>query len=122
MYVQLKRIYEDVADNDGKRVLVDGIWPRGISKQKAQLDEWLKEVAPSTNLRKWFSHDPDKFQAFKKQYQEELEQNDEKRDAFRLLKEWVDQEKVTLLFASKEESYNHARVLQELLRGEEEER
>ena len=115
MSVYLKRIYEDASKQDGKRVLVDGIWPRGVSKEDAQLDEWLKEIAPSSDLRKWFSHDPDKFQSFKKKYKEELQQDEDKKNAFDQLKKWVKNEKVTLLFATKEETYNHAKVLEELL-------
>lgn len=118
MSVQLKRIYEDVSKQDGKRVLVDGIWPRGVSKEDAQLDEWLKSIAPSSDLRKWFSHDPDKFQEFKKSYKKEIENKDDKQEAYQQLREWVNQGKVTLIFATKEENYNHAVVLKEMLHGE----
>ncbi|WP_324604038.1 DUF488 domain-containing protein [Pontibacillus marinus] len=91
MSVQLKRIYENVSKKDGKRVLVDGIWPRGVSKEDAQLDEWLKGIAPSSDLRKWFSHDPNKFPKFKKKYKQELEEDDDKKDAYQKLKSWVNQ-------------------------------
>lgn len=66
MTVHVKRIYEDSAKSDGKRVLVDGVWPRGVSKEDAKLDEWLKEIAPSKDLRQWFDHDPDKFDSSKR--------------------------------------------------------
>lgn len=115
MSIQLKRIYNKANKNDGKRVLIDRVWPRGVSKEKAQLDEWLKEVAPTSDLRKWFNHDPDKFKEFKKKYKEELKKNEEQNEAFNQLKDWTSDGKVTLLYATKEENYNHAQVLKELL-------
>lgn len=75
--IQTKRIYEDPANNDGFRVLIDRIWPRGVSKEKAKLDEWMKEIAPSTDLRKWFGHDPGKFEEFKKRYKDELDNHED---------------------------------------------
>lgn len=75
--LQIKRIYEDPTDEDGYRVLVDRLWPRGVSKEDAQLDEWMKEITPSPESRKWFDHDPDKFEEFKKRYEHELASKDE---------------------------------------------
>ncbi|GEL77629.1 DUF488 domain-containing protein [Tenuibacillus multivorans] len=115
MTVLVKRIYEDVSDQDGKRILVDRIWPRGVSKEKAQLDEWLKSVAPSTDLRKWFRHDPDKFEEFKKKYKQELEENEDQHQSFLKLTQYASNHTVTLLYSSKEETYNHAQVLKRLL-------
>ncbi|KGP73799.1 DUF488 domain-containing protein [Pontibacillus yanchengensis] len=115
MDVRLKRIYEEVSDQDGMRVLVDGMWPRGVSKEAAQLDEWMKAVAPSADLRKWFGHDPDKFADFKRKYKQEMHEDEEKKQALDQLKSYVKQKKVTLLFATKEEEYNHAVVLKEIL-------
>ncbi|TFB22940.1 DUF488 family protein [Filobacillus milosensis] len=118
MSVKIKRIYEDASKNDGKRVLIDRVWPRGVSKEKAQLDEWLKEVAPSSELRKWFDHDPDKFNEFKKKYKKEIKENQEQKDALDQLIKWSSKGNLTLLFAAKEEKYNHAQVLKKLIEKE----
>ncbi|MGP4071646.1 DUF488 domain-containing protein [Piscibacillus sp. B03] len=115
MSIHLKRIYDDANHNDGKRVLIDRVWPRGVSKEQAQLDKWLKEVAPSSDLRKWFNHDPDKFDEFKKKYKKELKEDDEQKEALNQLKDLSSEGKVTLLYATKDEKYNHAQVLKELL-------
>ena len=79
MPVQIKRVYEDAEKTDGLRVLVDRLWPRGMSKEDAHVDEWLKEVGPSKELRQWFGHDPDKFEDFKKKYKKELKNNEEQQ-------------------------------------------
>lgn len=109
---QLKRIYEDTSDDDGCRVLVDRLWPRGVSKEAAQLDEWNKNIPPSTELRKWFDHDPDKFEEFKKRYEHELA---EKPEPIEKLLDIAEDQKVTLLYAAKDEIHNHAIVLKEFL-------
>jgi len=116
MPVQIKRIYEEKRKDDGIRVLVDRVWPRGVSKEDADLDEWIKQVGPSSDLRKWFSHDPEKFEAFKKKYKEELQSGDQKEalDKLKDITKKHDKE-ITLLFASKEEKYNQAAVLKEIL-------
>lgn len=111
--IKTKRIYEDYSDEDGYRVLVDRLWPRGVSKEKAKLDEWLKDIAPSTELRKWFDHDPDKFEEFQTRYKIELSSKDE---AVNHLLKKVAQQPITLLYAAKDEQHNHAVVLQEFLR------
>ncbi|WP_347836422.1 DUF488 family protein [Gracilibacillus sp. JCM 18860] len=80
--MQLKRVYEDAEKKDNFRVLVDRIWPRGVSKQEAKLDLWLKEIGPSKELRKWFGHDPDKFDEFRQKYLKELEEDTEKKRGF----------------------------------------
>lgn len=116
MPVKIKRVYEEKNKNDGIRILVDRIWPRGISKEDAGLDAWLKEIGPSNDLRKWFDHDPKKFAEFKKRYKAELQSGDQK-DALTKLKEITKKHhnEVTLLFAAKDEKYNQAAVLKEIL-------
>lgn len=106
--IQLKRIYDDPSDDDGFRVLVDRIWPRGVSKESARVDLWLKEVGPSDDLRKWFGHDPVKYAEFRKRYIAELSKN----PAFDELKRIVaDHSTVTLLFGAKDTEHNQAQVL-----------
>ncbi|UTH11855.1 DUF488 domain-containing protein [Macrococcoides canis] len=105
---KLARIYDEDIPK-GKRVLVDRVWPRGISKEDAKLDEWLKDVAPSSDLRKWFDHDPDKFSDFKKKYKDELKDN----DAVKELKDMKGT--VVLLYGAKDEKHNHAVVLKEFM-------
>lgn len=109
---QLKRIYEDYSEDDGYRILVDRLWPRGISKEDARLDEWLKTIAPSTELRKWFNHDPEKFEEFAKRYKTELADREEVVES---LLNIAQQQQITLLFAAKDEVHNHAVVLKEFL-------
>jgi uncharacterized protein YeaO (DUF488 family) len=111
--IRTKRIYEEKDKNDGKRVLVDRIWPRGISKEDAKLDEWLKELAPSSDLRKWFDHDSEKFTEFKKRYKDELKDNKQELDK---LRKWSQNGTVTLLYAAKDEEHNQAVVIKELLK------
>lgn len=110
--VGIKRIYDPSSITDGKRVLVDRLWPRGISRQAAALDLWLKEIAPSTALRKWFSHDPSRFAAFRASYRQELDANPV---GLAELYELADQGDVTLLYAAHNENMNHALVLAEYL-------
>ncbi|GAA0435942.1 DUF488 domain-containing protein [Lentibacillus halophilus] len=116
MAVKTKRIYEQAEVNDGVRVLVDRVWPRGVSKEAAQLDYWLKEIGPSSELRQWFGHDPDKYETFKQRYNDEL-QDGKQQEAFQQLKELAqdNDQQLTLLFAAKDETYNQARVLKDLL-------
>lgn len=115
MPVEIKRIYDQAKQNDGIRVLVDRVWPRGISKGKAQLDHWLKEIGPSAELRKWFGHDPEKYEAFKEKYKAELQEG-QQQEALRKLKDLVKaHDRLTLLFAAKDEKHNQARVLKDIL-------
>jgi uncharacterized protein YeaO (DUF488 family) len=110
--VNIKRIYVWPAKNDGYRVLVDRLWPRGMSKEKAAYDEWLKDVAPSNELRKWFGHKPERFNEFRGRYVLELKDN----PAFEKLKDIIESHKiVTLLYAAHDEEHNEARLLQEFL-------
>ncbi|MCF6410805.1 DUF488 domain-containing protein [Pseudalkalibacillus salsuginis] len=115
MEIQLKRIYESKSEKDGQRILIDRVWPRGISKEKADLDVWLKEIAPSTDLRKWFGHVPERFEKFKEQYKKELDHDEEKQEAVEKLRSYLNQGKVTLLYSAKNEKHNHAIVLKEYL-------
>ena len=102
-----RRIYESV-DTDGYRVLVDRLWPRGVTKERAALDEWARVAAPSTELRTWFSHDQAKFKEFSERYLAELEQNPE---ALKTFNAWREYSNVTLLYAAKDELHNEAVVL-----------
>lgn len=111
--IKLKRIYEKSDKSDGYRILVDRLWPRGVSKEKAALDLWLRDIAPSNELRIWFGHDPNKWTEFQRKYRAEIETN---KEAFAQLQEIVTSKKtVTLLFSTKDEEYNQAVVIKSLL-------
>src|SRR5690625_2339907 len=114
LIIQVKRIYEHIEDQDGIRILVDRLWPRGISKEKAKLDYWLKHIAPSTELRKEF-HNNKNFNEFKKNYKQELNTGDA-LEAYNELKEIISSTKttITLLYASIDETYNHAQIVKEM--------
>lgn len=111
--VRIKRVYEPVSKDDGYRVLVDRLWPRGVSKTAAAVDLWLKEIAPTAGLRKWFNHEPQKWHAFKLKYRKELEGNEALVEKIRNIEH--DKGIVTLLYAAKDEERNQAVVLHELL-------
>lgn len=111
--IKLKRVYEKPEKSDGFRILVDRLWPRGLSKEKAALDLWLKDVAPSTELRKWFGHDPKKWADFQKKYKMEISAN---KEAFGELKKIIKERKnVTLLYGAKDENHHEAIVIKDLL-------
>ena len=111
----VKRVYEPWSEDDGFRVLVDRLWPHGESREKAKLDLWLKAVAPSTELRKWFGHDPEKWDEFRKKYRRELDANpDAVAELRKVMKE---HKKVTLVYGAKDEEHNQAIVLKEYLAG-----
>jgi uncharacterized protein YeaO (DUF488 family) len=112
MHVRIKRVYEQPDKVDGTRILVDRLWPRGLSKEKARVDLWLKDVAPSTELRKWFGHDPDKWPEFQTRYRAELRSNEEQ---LLLLKQEAAKGTVTLVYGARDEKHNEAVVLQEIL-------
>lgn len=116
MEVRLRRVYESPSDEDGKRILVDRVWPRGLSKDKARLDEWEKDVAPSTELRKWYGHDAAKFEEFTRRYDAELAEP-ERAAALDHLRELAGQGTVTLLTATKDVDRSQAAVLAARLRG-----
>ncbi len=107
MSVSIKRIYETPESTDGMRVLVDRLWPRGVTKDEASIDLWMKDVAPSTELRKWYGHDPEKWPEFQERYRFELEGN----PALAELQKLSRKEKVTLIYAAKDENHSHALVL-----------
>lgn len=110
--IQIKRIYDNPSDDDGYRVLVDRLWPRGISKDKAKIDEWLKDVGPSTELREWFGHDPTKYGEFKKRYEKELATN----PTFVELKAVMQNNStVTFVYSAKDTEHNQAVVLKNFL-------
>ncbi|GEC98940.1 hypothetical protein KVA01_10950 [Kocuria varians] len=110
----VKRIYDEPAQNDGTRVLVDRVWPRGIRKADADLDDWNRDVAPSTELRKWYGHDPEKFDEFSRRYREELD-TEAGREALQKLRDSVKGKRLTLLTASKAADISQAAVLQKIL-------
>jgi uncharacterized protein YeaO (DUF488 family) len=110
--IRIKRIYEKKERTDGKRILVDRLWPRGIKKENAKIDLWLKDIAPSSELRKWFSHDPAKWPEFRKRYKEELKG---RRDLLNQLREESKKGDVTLLFSTKDPRHNNAVILHEIL-------
>lgn len=110
--VWIRRAYDEPTHNDGYRVLVDRVWPRGVSKEDAQLDEWCKQIAPSTELRKWFGHDPERWDEFRSRYRGELEDRDDLVDA---LVERTTDGRVTLVFGAKDTDHNQAVVLAELI-------
>ena len=112
MKIQLKRVYEAPQESDGVRILVDRLWPRGITKEAAQIDLWAKEIAPSNELRKWYEHDPKKWAEFKRRYYAELESSDAPLDVVR---KHVEAGPVTLVFSSRETELNNAAALKELL-------
>ena len=110
--IKIKRIYDEASPDDGKRIYVDRLWPRGLKKEDVKMDEWLKEIAPSADLRKWFGHEPSKYGEFEKRYIRELESKSEILE--RIRKEGK-KETVTLLFSAKDTEHNNATVLRELL-------
>ena len=110
--IQLKRVYEKPSRKDGIRVLVDRLWPRGLTKERAAVKLWLKDVAPSTELRKWFSHDPAKWRQFQARYRKELR---EKKEALKLLKQKSNEHIVTLVYGARDEEHNEALVLKKVL-------
>ncbi len=115
--IRVRRVYEARQRGDGRRVLVDRIWPRGMTKEKADLDEWLKTVAPSTALRKWYGHDPARFQEFGRRYRAELAVSPEAVSGLRRLVEFGEEGTLTLLTATKNEELSEAAVLAQIIRG-----
>lgn len=113
--VQTKRIYDAAEESDGYRVLIDHIWPRGMSRERARLDQWARELAPSGELRKWFSHDPERFDQFRARYRDELAEHSE---AIEALRERAGRERLTIVYAARDRAHNNAVVLAELLRND----
>ena len=112
MKIKIMRVYDEAKKEDGKRILMDRLWPRGLTKTRAEVDLWLKEIAPSTALRGWFGHEPSKWAEFKRRYSAELERN---RDQLSLLEREVSAGKVTLVYGAEDQGHNGAVVLKEFL-------
>lgn len=112
MAVRTKRVYEPASADDGYRVLVDRVWPRGVSKEDAAVDEWARELAPSTDLRKWFAHKPERFEQFRRRYRDELNAREDEIEALRTRGR---KQTVTLLFGARDVEHNNAVVLAELV-------
>src|SRR6266699_1170147 len=112
--IALKCAYDEPAASDGTRVLVERLWPRGISRERAHIDLWLKDVAPSTELRKWFNHDPQKFPEFRRRYETELK-SEAAQEALTKLREIAKQGQLTLVFAARDADHSNAVILQDLL-------
>jgi uncharacterized protein YeaO (DUF488 family) len=112
--IKLKRVYESPSPRDGLRVLVDRLWPRGLTKERAAVDLWLKDVAPSPELRKWFGHDPARWEQFEERYRQDLRA---KKDAVGLLKQKAKERTVTLVYAARDEDHNGALALKRFLQG-----
>ena len=110
--VKIKRVYDPVSPDDGKRILVDRLWPRGVKKEDASIDQWLKDIAPSAELRKWFGHDPAKWHDFRNRYTDELK---EKTGIVDGLRREAQTRTVTLLFAARDAEHNNAVVLKEII-------
>lgn len=113
--IQVRRVYDEPSADDGVRVLIDGMWPRGVRKDALDYTEWLRDIAPSKELRNWFGHRPERFPEFRQRYLAELKQG-ERAEAFQRLREYT-RDDVTLLTATKDVDHSHAAVLAELLRG-----
>lgn len=113
MRLHIKRIYEPAAEGDGKRILVDRLWPRGVNKNDAHVDIWLKDIAPSTDLRRWFGHDPNKWDEFRQRYRDELKNN---AVAVHALEEQIEKSMVTLLYGARDREHNNAVVLMDFIR------
>ena len=117
LHIAIKRAYDEPTQEDGTRILVDRLWPRGLSKEQAHIDVWLKEIAPSDELRKWFAHDPEKFAEFRSRYKAELVSG-EGIDALGRLYELARQGPITLLYAAHDTEHNNAVVLRDLFLAE----
>ena len=113
--IKLKRAYENPSPKDGLRVLVERLWPRGLTKESAAVDLWLKDVAPSPELRKWFGHDPARWEQFQERYRRELR---ERKDAVRVLRQKAKEGTVTLVYAARDEDHNGALALKRFLQGQ----
>ncbi len=112
--LKIKRIYDEPTKDDGVRIFVDRLWARGVTKERAKLDFWFKDIAPSSDLRKWFNHEPERFDEFAQKYREELQYDKEDVDKIKTL---LKTQNVTLIYTAKSPTINHARVLKEYIEG-----
>ncbi len=112
--LKTKRVYEPPSPEDGKRILIDRLWPRGIKKESAAIDDWIKDLAPNSDLRKWFNHEPEKWSEFRKRFFRELDTRDRQVEAIMKL---ARKGTVTLVYGSREERYNNATALKEYIEG-----
>ena len=112
--LKVKRVYDKKETSDGKRILIDRLWPRGLRTENAAIDEWLKEISPSDELRRWFNHDPEKWDEFRRRYRKELS-SPEKREILERIAKQAAHSDVTLVYGARETEYNNARVLEELI-------
>jgi uncharacterized protein YeaO (DUF488 family) len=112
--IRIKRVYEKPSKEDGIRILVDRLWPRGMKKEELEMHEWIKALSPSPELRTWFGHDPGRWPEFQKRYRSELKKNEAVTG---FLEKYEDAKVITLLYGAKDEQHNHALVLQEYLEG-----
>lgn len=117
MMIKIKRIYQPAEPTDGRRVLVDRLWPRGITRERAKVDEWLKEIAPSHELRKWFHKEPEQWNEFERRYVKEL-RSPLKKELIEQLRDRAADGTITLLFSVRDEIHNHASVLRNVLLGQ----
>ncbi len=115
MALRVKRVYEEPEEVDGERILVDRIWPRGLSKERARLSDWRKELAPSNDLRKWFGHDPERWEEFKERYRAELEEAGNVEEV-REISDMAEEGNVTLVFGTKDTEHSNARALESFIR------
>jgi uncharacterized protein YeaO (DUF488 family) len=115
MAIQIKRVYDKAQTSDGTRVLVDRLWPRGVSRSTARLDRWLRDIGPSNALRKWFGHKPERWKAFEKKYRHEL-QSPERRELLNELRRLASKRRVTLLFGASDRERNNAVVVEKMLK------
>src|ERR1700704_6657240 len=111
--INIKRVYEEPSKKDGHRILIDGLWPRGIKKEEAAVDDWLKSLAPAAELRKWFGHDPKRWDGFQQKYRQELQKNETVKS---FIEKYRDAKLVTLVYAAKDTEHNNAVALQQYLR------
>jgi uncharacterized protein YeaO (DUF488 family) len=112
MNIRIKRVYEEPDKDDGVRILVDRLWPQGLTTEKARVDLWLKEIAPSTELRKWFAHDPKKWKKFRGRYETEIRHKD---DLIKVLNQKAREGTITLIYGARDEKHNEALVLKHIL-------
>lgn len=111
-HISIKRVFEPASEDDGYRILVDRLWPRGLKKEEAYIDKWLKDIAPSTSLRKWFNHEPEKWSAFEWRYKEELKSNPATDTLIKIITEHP---RITFIYAAANQEHNHAIVLTDFL-------